>query len=136
RFDLGLGLTAQGDTVVGLANTIDTNGPGGSVEGFGPSYTLTGLGNGYHTYSLLYSPASHLADLSVDGVIRIQGYAGTTESLSDPGFNFLGLSGGQANFNFVQFSSVPEPPSMILLGVGGVLMVLRAYHRRQIATST
>ncbi len=63
RFDVALGLDASGDTTVVLINAGDVFGPGGSLVGVGPSYTLSG--NGYHTYTLNYDAATHLfANLS------------------------------------------------------------------------
>lgn len=129
RFDVGLGLDTNGDTVVFLPTSIGATGPGASLEGPGPSYTLVGSGSSYHTYSLVYDPASQLADLFVDGILRIEGYAGNTSFIANGGLMFGGASGGQANFSFVQVASVPEPSSIALAGIAIVLTAVRGSRR-------
>jgi hypothetical protein len=128
RFDIGLGLDSNGDTVVVLPTSSDATGPGNSLVGFGLAYTLAG--NDYHTYSLIFDPVSQLADLYVDGVSRIQGYSGNTSFVGDvPGFYFGESSGGQANFNYVSLSIVPEPSTCLLLGIGLFIVVGRRFWR-------
>ena len=77
RFDIHLHRDANGDTVVQLATTI--------VPLTGPSFTLTGSGSSYHLYELVFDPITHTANLAVDGVTRLTGYAGTTEFQSQGG---------------------------------------------------
>jgi hypothetical protein len=136
RFDIALGLNASGDTVVFLFTADDAIGPGSSLVGAGPSYTLTGAGNGYHNYSLVYNPVTQLADLSVDGITRIQGYTGNTTFKANVGLYFGASSGGQGNINFAQVVSVPEPSSVVLLVVGGLCLIALSFRRfRRAATS-
>ncbi len=120
RFDIFLGLDINGDTVVFLPTSVDADGPGSSHQGHGPSYALAGTGNGYHTYTLVYDPITQLADLFVDGTLRIEDYAGNTTFITNSGLAFGAASGGQANHTFVQVVSVPEPSSLTLIGVGGL----------------
>ncbi len=89
---------------------------------------MTGLGNGYHTYSLVFAPGLTSAELFVDGVSRIQGYTGDTTFVGGNGIQFGVLSGGQGNFNFVQLQSVPEPSTSVLLSTG--LLALWYFRRR------
>lgn len=125
RFDIDLGVNNNGDTVVVLPDLVGYS--GSLFVTPGASYTLTGLGSSYHTYQLVYHPTSELADLFVDGIMRIQNYAGAiynpeAESDSRSQYSLLwgGLSGGQANFNSVQLTSspVPIPGAVWLLGCG------------------
>ena len=113
RHTITLGLDGNGDTVVVLTTYIDNSGPGGAVRSFGPSYTLTGSGSSYHTYQLVLNPETQLADLFVDGVVRIQGYAGYSQYLDDNGLGFSVWSGGQGNFDFAQLTigsrNLPSP---------------------------
>ncbi len=130
RFDVAIGLDANGDTVVILPNSFGLTGPGGSIEGSGPAYTLAGSGAGYHTYSLVFSPGLTSANLFVDGISRIQGYTGDTSFVGDTGLGFSAFSGGQGNFNFVQLQSVPEPSSLVLALGAGALGLLAHIRRR------
>ena len=117
RFDVGLGLTATGDTVVSLPYGDNARGPGGSLEAVGPNFTIAG--DGWHTYSLVYDPTTELANLFVDGLERLTGYSGNMTFLSNSGLYFGASSGGQGDFNFVQITSAPEPSSVALLLLGG-----------------
>jgi hypothetical protein len=135
RFDLGLGLTSAGDTVAVLATSVDNGGPGFSVREPGPSYTLSG--NGWHTYQLIYDPTTQLADLFVDGVDRIQGYAGDTSFVGNTGLNWGANSGGQGDFNLVEaetgtLAAVPEPSTVFLGGAGALLWIGYAARRRAV----
>jgi hypothetical protein len=136
RFEIDLGLDSNGDTVAVLPTSIDAAGPGGSIQSPGPSYTLSGSGNGYHTYALHYNPATQLADLFVDGVDRIQGYAGHTSFVSNGGLVWAAFSGGEGHFNLVQLTSgaataVPEAASLTLLGIGAVGLFGYRWRRRK-----
>jgi hypothetical protein len=76
-----------------------------------------------------------LADLFVDGVDRIQGYAGHTSFVSNGGLVWAAFSGGEGHFNFVQLSSgsasaVPEPATLALLGVGAFGLIGRRWRRK------
>jgi len=86
--------TAAGDPVVFLS------GGGGSV-------TLTGLGDGYHSYELVFdphaSPAS--ATLWVDGLARITGYSGFPRTLTRVIWGGLQSSTtGEGRYNRVEWS--------------------------------
>jgi hypothetical protein len=108
RFDIDLGVDSNGDTVVVLPNSATNS--GSSVITPGASYTLTGSGSSYHTYELVYNSTTQLADLSVDGIKRIQDYAGFTyPSMALWSLQLSGINGGQANFSSVQFTSSPVP---------------------------
>lgn len=124
-FEVDLGVSSNGNTVVMLPDILDLS--GSILVTPGASYTLTGSGNSYHTYQLAYNPATQLADLFVDGIERIQNYAGVTYNPATEGnsrgmYSLIwgGINGGQANFNSVQLTSspVPIPGSFWLLGSG------------------
>ena len=109
RYDLVLGINSSGNAVAVLITSNDALGPGGSIRGFGPSYTLNDAG--YHTYELVFNPQTQSASLFVDGTERISGYTGhTTQFLFDRGLEFGVLSGGGMNFNFVQLTSPMVSP--------------------------
>jgi hypothetical protein len=133
RFDLELGLDANGNTIAILANTVGLNGDGSFNL---PGASVTVPGNGYHLYQLAYNPASHTADLFIDGVDRIQGYQGHSEGNLFTGFYFGALDHGTANFNLarletgIDVGAVPEPSTMTLGGVGALLWLGYAFRRR------
>ena len=131
RFDVQLGLDANGDTVVVLPTSISI-GPGGSIYAPGPNYTLVGSGSSYHVYRLVYDPATQLADLIVDGVERLSNYAGHTTNVVDFGLMWGAYSGGQGNFSLVELAStaIPEPSALLLAATGlGVWPLLRRNRR-------
>jgi len=113
RFDIDLGVDSYGDTVVVLPDLIGVS--GGAFVTPGATFTLTGSSDSYHTFKLVYHPTTQLADLYVDGVMRIQNYAGVTyssiEGNSRGVYSTLwgGVNGGKVNFNSVQFTSSPTP---------------------------
>jgi hypothetical protein len=132
RFEIDLRLDSHGNTVAVLPTSFDNGGPGISCRAPGPSSTLTG--DDWHTYQLVYSPTTQLADLFIDGVDRIQGYAGHTSFVGN-GLIWGAESGGQGNFNLVEaetgtLSTAPEPSTMILGGVGALLWLGYACRRR------
>ncbi len=133
RFEVDLGLDSSGDTVAVLPTSISSPGPG-QIVAPGPSYTLTGEGDGYHTYELVYNPTTQLANLLVDGIDRIDGYAGHTSFVGNYGLVWSAFSGGQANFNLVELNSaaiVPEPSAFMLLGVGAIGLIALPWRRRR-----
>jgi PEP-CTERM motif len=134
RFEIDLGVNGNGDTVAVLPTSIDSGGPGGSIRSPGQSFTLTGSGSTYHTYDLIYNPTTQLADLYVDGIDRIQGYAGHTSFVGDRGLEFAAFSGGEGNFNLVQVSSlrsVPEPASLTMFVLGGAGLIGHSLRKRR-----
>ena len=54
HYALALGINSSGNTVAVLLTYQDYGGPGGSLRGYGPSYTLNDAS--YHTYDLVPHP--------------------------------------------------------------------------------
>ena len=135
RFDLQLGIDPNGDTVVVLPSSINNLGPGGSIGAPGATYTLTGSGSSYHNYQLVYNPNDQLANLFVDGVLRLSGYAGQTSFRFDRGLSFGAYSGGTAYFASASLTSfagvVPEPTGFVLMAGGTVGALALAGLRRR-----
>ena len=133
RFEVDLGVNAQGDTVVVLPTSIDAFGPGASIRSPGQSFTLVGSGSTYHDYLLNYNPTTQLASLSVDGTQELTGYAGHTSFVGNRGLVWVAVSGGIGNFANVSVSLVPEPSTtaMYLAGLLSVLAVVSRHHRRR-----
>lgn len=130
RFEIDLGLDANGDTVVSLPTTLDAAGPGSAVRSFGASYTLAGEGNGYHLYKLQYDPIVQRATLLVDGTPRLFDYAGNNSFAGNRGLVWFAASGGIGNFNTVQVA-VPELTTSAMLLVGTLALI--ALRRRDSA---
>lgn len=131
RFDIALGLDSNGDTVVVLPNDVYPS--RGSVLSPGTSFTLPNSGSSYHTYQLVYNPVTSLSDLSVDGIVRLQNYAGYAYSLNGT-YNLIwaGINGGQANFNSIQLTSSPVPiPGTVWLGFSGMAWLAGLGRKRK-----
>lgn len=134
RYGIYLGLDANGDAVVVLPKSLDASGGGGRIRVTGGlSYTLTGLGNGYHTYDLVFGPlvaGTQTGTLYVDGTARLSGYTGYANAYgSNFGFGFYDVSGGVARFSHVQISAVPEPSNALMLLAGLMAVGPRAVRR-------
>jgi hypothetical protein len=101
----------------------------------GPMVTIPG--NDYHTYSLIYNPASGSADFLVDGAALISNYIGfpTTEKRVLFGAG-LASSQGNGKFHSVLLTTndhpIPEPSSLVLALVGlvGLALARRLQLRR------
>ena len=135
RFEVNLGLNSDGDTVVVLPTSIDNGGPGSTIRSPGPSFTLTGSGNIYHTFQLRYSSATDRASLSVDGISRIDNYAGHTSFVANRGVTFHAFSGAEVHYSSVQFVSVPAPSALFTVLVGivpGAGLLWRRRLRRKV----
>src|SRR3954464_9636193 len=72
RFDMALGSEADGDPMVTLVDSF----VGDGLAPTGTTFTLQGGGSGYHTFELC-SINGTVADLYVDGLLRLSGYQGT-----------------------------------------------------------
>ena len=91
-------------------------------------YTLNGGGSGYHNYQLRYDGGVGLATLWIDGTERL---TGLTATIGGGPQNFS-WGGGQnpygtlaANWSEASFTIVPEPSSLVLLGLGGSFLFTR-----------
>jgi hypothetical protein len=104
RYRMDFGSDPSGDPIVllqtGLAGGNDT----------GPSVTLTGGGDGYHTYELRFDPVGASADLWIDGVELFSNYTGFADVTAGPRIAFgagQATRTGNANFNQVRFTVAP-----------------------------
>jgi hypothetical protein len=132
RYDLELGLNASGNTVAVLGSVVTLNGDG-SFNIPGASVTLPG--NGYHLYQLAFNPTTQKADLFIDGVDRIQGYAGHPDN-AFIGFYFGALDQGTGNFNLarletgINLNSTPEPSSLLTGSIASLGLLGYLIRRR------
>lgn len=126
RFDLGLHADGSGDQVL----MLDSFGPG-------PEYTIAGLGTNQVTLSVVYDNSSGTADVYVNGIDVISGFAGY--ATDDPSELFFGGEDGQfsnvelsyANLNLgPDASPVPEPRTLYLLLFGASITVF--FSRRRV----
>jgi len=101
RFDIGLGRTASGETVVVLPELISLSAGQFSYVPFGS--TIVVPGNDYHLYQLSYEPTSATALLLVDGVVRATGYPGSAVTGGTVANNY-GLGFGALNLSTVRFA--------------------------------
>lgn len=120
RYQVFLGLNANGDTVAVLPTSINNVGAGSRIQAPGASYTLSGLDNGYHDYILKYFPETQTASLFVDGQLRLSNYSGYNNFISNHGLGFSAFSAGTARFANVSLvlSAVPEPSTNFLMFAG------------------
>lgn len=127
RWQMAFGSDAEGDPLVLLMDG------GGSFPNFtGASFTLEGVGNGYHTYELVFDPDEASADLFIDGTERISDYAGFA-FVEPAGIGWgTGSSAdtGRGHFNLVEFSVVPEPSGFLFGGLVAALASVLGGKRR------
>jgi autotransporter-associated beta strand protein len=104
RFDVAIGRNSNGDTEAVLPTALV-----GGVNYYTPgaSFTLTGSGSSYHLYQLVYNPMANAADLYIDGVDRLSGYAGQTQFFDAGGTGFDADNGGTNNCNVFEVQSTP-----------------------------
>lgn len=115
-FQMGFGSRPNGDPVISLYTA-----PGVFTE-----YTVTGGGQGFHNYEIVYNPDSSSADLSIDGVPQFSGWTGWNRPfLLSPGVTFGSYDPGHANWNEFTFSIIPEPSGFLLLGTGFCSLLTR-----------
>ena len=114
RFDLALGSNAAGDPIAMLVNSYVANGG----DPAGPSFTLTGGGNNYHIYEMIFNKVTNTADLKIDGVTRISGYTGNNQFVPTPRLQWGAFGGdgtGDGRYNGMELDvTVPEPASIAL----------------------
>ena len=102
----------------------DSNGdPFINGSSLSPMFVLNGGGSGYHNYQLIYNTANATANLWVDGTDAINNYPYATHS----GAGSIAWGEGQAgssqgNWSLVSLSVVPEPSTLSLLTLGGLLL--------------
>ena len=126
NYYMAFGSQADGDPIVQLVEGFS------SPNTLGPSYALEGSGGGYHHYEMRFDPLSGTADLFVDGIERISDYGGNTINAGSSLVQFGAAqsnSTGHGHYNFVQFSTVPEPSSTVLFLVGSCLLTVRNRKR-------
>lgn len=95
------------------------------VAAYGVTGTRT-LAPGYHDYSLLYDPVTALATISIDGEVW-KTYAGLSLAGNGSQQVYWGDNNGQSTvitpraiyYESIQFSTVPEPSRLLLLGMSG-----------------
>lgn len=94
--------------------------------------TVTGANGGYHTFKLIYDPGTTTADIFLDNVQLKDDFAGLAGNAGNYGNSFgqavfgSGSGGDQGQGNYASFIvAIPEPASLALLGMGGLLMFSR-----------
>ena len=123
RWSMVFDLDASGDLVLGLQADVGNS-----------FFTLTSGGTGaaaYHDYEIAYDPVGGLATVRFDGQVLTSSYAGlTTVNISGVVLFGTGSGFGQgsANYNFVSFTTVPEPATFVTTLLG--LLALSARKRR------
>lgn len=105
------------------------------VAAYGVSGTRT-LSPGYHDYSLIYDPVTALATITIDGEVW-KTYAGSSIAGNGTQQVYWGDNNGQSTiipprtvyYESIQFSTVPEPSRMLLIGLGVIPSILRRKRR-------
>ena len=126
RFNLNLSSDGAGDQLLSL-----------SYGSQAPSYTISGLGTGSVTLSMVWNNTTSLANVYLDGVEIISNYGGLAcPSCRDPtidGFMFFGGGGGSfSNVELQTSNSIPEPATwaMMLAGFAALGLAGITHHAR------
>jgi len=106
RYDIDLAVDSSGNTIV-LLPSIVVGALGSTCAAPSTNLMVMVPGNGYHTYQLVQSPVTGLADLYVDHVKLVQGYSGTFVPGGNDGYGLLfgACNGAGINFNLAQVSA-------------------------------
>jgi hypothetical protein len=125
-FKLHFGSAANGDPTVVVS--------GASLN---PGLVLEGAGSTYHNYQLVYDAGLGTAQLWVDGVERFGNIAGAQGYSPDVSFGGSSQIPGalQANWNLVSVEIIPEPSSMVLVVLGGVLFGIGLFRKNRVTPS-
>ncbi|MDG3005123.1 family 16 glycoside hydrolase [Paludisphaera mucosa] len=106
RYEIALGLTEAGDTVVLVPEDVGAAGADAAHTASGRHVTLPG--NAHHAYRLVYKPESKLADLYIDDRLALAGCPGDRYGdLGEPRIGFGSVNGGQGNFHLVRLAVGP-----------------------------
>ena len=86
--------------------------------------------DGFHTYSLLVNTVTGVASVQVDGVTRLTrtGYVTNDEVTFGDQTNEANVNG---DFRIASITIVPEPASLTLLGLGGIVLLIRGCRTRR-----
>jgi len=123
RFDINIGLDGNGDTFVRLNTNINTF---PQLVGVGPTFTLVGSGDTYHTYTLIYDAATQRARLLVDGVERISDYAGHTSFVRALGFYMGVYQNYQGNYSLARLELLDPTAPVPAASTWGVIAMALA----------
>ena len=83
--------------------------------------------DGYHDYAMIYDPGTDLAGFYVDDVLYGTRDGATAPIVISNRIDFGDGEGGwsgasDTQYSYVAFSDVPEPATLCLLGLGGLLL--------------
>jgi hypothetical protein len=88
----------------------------------------------YHTYRMALGPNSSLFDFYVDGTLAFSG-SGMNSIRATSALQWGDWSGftdgGQAHWDYINWTNVPEPTSSVLLGIGMVTCAAQQWRRRK-----
>ncbi len=92
---------------------------------------LGGLDGGYHLYEMQYNPTTSVVTLSVDGVPTLTEDRWNTSPVQKVRFDSGFRGTGEGRWNLVEFEIIPEPSTLLLLGMGAVGLLVYAARRRR-----
>lgn len=93
--------------------------------------TLTGTGSSYQNYKISYDPATAKASVYVGGQLKANNWAGVADTEKELNWYTDSTRLSELRLASLEFSTVPEPGTLVLLGAGLLGLLAYAWRKRR-----